>query len=350
MDARLLRTDVYKCTATRTLIACLRRCWSDDVFLLSLTHRFVRLSLQLIARYSTWVRIGLAGDWLSVSDAIENNCALVIYDINMIQKRLPAKLASILRSRCSSLSTDMIEMIENGFLDAVTRYSSVIPDIAESIADALALKCKESLQPLRGIVATYRLKSKQAPTKHSSFVPQILCPLRSFVKLNESNLVSSDQSSDIKVSSNIAGKVIESVAAEYLTMATESIEKNKNNEATLRRLNIGRAGAANKNKSEAQGMSVVEKIVLQLFLDVEQFAEEVTSVGVDPESIESLQKLRDNIKSEKDSTQHQAPCEQQQQHQQSQSQPQKVEQAQEQDENINEDASTAAAPSSNSVS
>lgn len=59
----LLRTDVYRAAPTCGLAGALSRCWGEDVLLTALTHRFVRPSLQLLARYATWVRTGLTGEW-----------------------------------------------------------------------------------------------------------------------------------------------------------------------------------------------------------------------------------------------------------------------------------------------
>ncbi|KAI8375844.1 oligomeric golgi complex component, COG2-domain-containing protein [Blakeslea trispora] len=40
---------------TKAVIEAIERCWSDQVFLYALSHRFWKLTLQLIKRYHTWV-------------------------------------------------------------------------------------------------------------------------------------------------------------------------------------------------------------------------------------------------------------------------------------------------------
>lgn len=337
MDARLLRTDVYKSAATAALVACLRRCWSDHVFVVALTHRFVRLSLQLIARYATWVRTGLAGEWASCSqntnsstnnvndsknisasmatkpaasntstssgkEGMERGAARIVHDVGVLQTRLPAELASVLRARCPSLGMETVEAIESGFADAVERLGGLVPDVVQTISDTLAQSCTENLQPLRGIIATYRMSSKQAPSRHSSFVPKILRPLRAFLKEYESII-------DDAIGKTIATKVVDKTGHEYFIMATELVEKNKSSEATLRRLNIGRSGNAAAQSRTTGGMSVVEKIATQLFLDVEQFADEVTAFGIDVTTIESVQKLRQDVKRERQVARGEQPTE-----------------------------------------
>lgn len=286
--SRLLRTDVYHAVPTASLVASLRRCWSEAVFLDSLTHRFLRLSLQLLARYSTWVRTGLAGEWNNV-EAVPKGAARVFYDITVLQKRIPAELSSVLRLRASSLPSDILDRLDSAFADAVDAYSSLLPDLSRSISDALARTCIENLQPLRGILATYRMSSKQAPSTHSSFVPKILRPLKVFLKDHESVLEASER---VK----IATSIVEQTTAEYYNMATDLLQRNKSSEATLRRLNIGRSSAFPGAGSNAS--NVIEKISTQLYLDVEKFSDEIKSLGVAMEDVSSISRLRDTVKRE----------------------------------------------------
>lgn len=289
VEGRVLRTDLYKSAAASSLVASLRRCWSEDVFLMALTHRFMRLSLQLLARYSTWVRTGLAGEWSdSGSDSICKGAARVIHDVNVLQTRLPAELASILHVRCGSICSESMDGMETAFSEAVERLATLVPELVTSVSDAVAADCVENLQPLRGSIATYRMSSKQAPTTYTSFVPKILRPLRVFLKDHEKTV-----GQDLRM--EIAKAVVDRTSQEYFAMATELVERNKSNEATLRRLNIGRSGS---NATGGDGLSVVEKISAQMFLDVEQFTDEVAGIGVNVEDVESLRQLRESVKRE----------------------------------------------------
>lgn len=290
--SRLLRSDMYRAAPTASLVASLRRCWSEEVFLTSLTHRFLRLSLQLLARYATWVRTGLAGEWTN-QDAIPKGAARIFYDVTVVQKRIPAEVASILRLRASSLSSDALDNLESAFADATDKYSSLLPELSRSIADSLARSCMENLQPLRGILATYRMSSKQAPSTHSSFVPKILRPLKVFLKDNEDSI---ELSECIK----IATVVSEQTCAEYFNMATDLLQRNKSSEATLRRLNIGRSGAKATGSSV---MSVIDKISMQLYLDVAKFMDDIKALGVESNDVPSLGRLWDSVKREDTSEQ-----------------------------------------------
>lgn len=286
-SSRLLRTDVYQSIPTASLVASLRRCWSEDVFLPSLTHRFLRLSLQLLARYCTWVRTGLAGEWTS-SDALPRGAARVFYDITVLQRRIPPELSSVLRMRAVAISPELLDSLDSAFTDACDSYSSLLPELSRSIADSLAKSCVDNLQPLRGILATYRMSSKQAPSTHSTFVPKILRPLKVFTKEHEDTI-------ELAQRTKIATAVCDQTSTEYFNMATDLLQRNKSSEATLRRLNIGRSGPAT---GPGSATSVIEKISMQLYLDVAKFMDDVRGLGVSADEIPSLGRLWDSVKRE----------------------------------------------------
>ncbi|CAG8777326.1 1396_t:CDS:2, partial [Acaulospora morrowiae] len=47
--------------ASRSVFLAIERCWADDVFIYGLSHRFWKLSLQLVQRYKNWLMSILAG-------------------------------------------------------------------------------------------------------------------------------------------------------------------------------------------------------------------------------------------------------------------------------------------------
>lgn len=284
----IFRTDVYRSTPSASLVACLRRCWAEDIFHITLTHRFLRLSLQLLARYCTWVRTGLAGEWPN-PDAVPKGAARVYHDITVLQKRLPDELSSVLRLRTSEFSSELHDNLDSSFSTAIDKFSSLLSDLTTSISNSLLRSCVENLQPLRGILATYRMSSKQIPTTHSSFVPKVLRPLKSFLKENEDTFQKEQKLSVVK-------SVVGETAEEYRKMATSLLQRNKSSEATLRRLNIGRSGTVSGTGSNST--SVIEKISTQLHLDVQKFTNEVTALGVSAEDMPSMVLLKESVQSD----------------------------------------------------
>ncbi|KAI0565041.1 COG-complex component COG2 [Gracilaria domingensis] len=288
-SSQMLSVDVYQATPSASLVACLDRCWSEDVFHTALMHRFLRLSLQLLARYCTWVRTGLAGEW-SNSDAVPRGAARIYKDVTVFLKRIPKELSSTIRLRGASFPCELLDRVDSAFTDAVSKFSSLLPELTTSISNSLGRSCVENLQPLRGILATYRMSSKQLPTTHSTFVPKILRPLKSFMKEYEETFPRAERVA-------LATGVVEQTAEEYRKMATDLLQRNKSSEATLRRLNIGRSGALSGTSSSST--SVIEKISTQLFLDVQKFAEEAAALGVAVDESASIVLLKESVQKER---------------------------------------------------
>lgn len=283
----LLRADVYCVKATAALLAGLRRCWAEDVFLSALAHRFVRLSLQLLARYVTWVRSGLAGEWKDESSVLDG-AAFVHADVVLLQRRVPAELAAVQRKRNAGLDENLLEDLDCAFSEAVGVFAALLPDLQRTMADSLAKKCTDNLKPLRSILLTYPMSTKKASTTHSQFVPKILKPLESFVEKHEKNVGKDERAS-------IAKDVVEQTANAYCDMATELLSKKKTREETLRRLNIGRGGGAVPTNNVT---GVKDKIATQLCLDVDQFIVEIAKYGVNVDDVPSAKRLADCVKGE----------------------------------------------------
>lgn len=284
--SRLLRSDMYRVRASVAMISAIRECWSEHVFLKSLAHRFLRLSLQMLARYRTWVRTGLAGEW-SKSDSIPGGAARVYADVVVMQSRVPAEIASLLRMRETGLSADLLVEVDGAFSAAIDSFSELLPDVSRSISDSLSKSCSENLQPLRGILATYRMSSKPAPTSHSPFVPKVLRPLKSFLNEQRSSL-------SAEACLEISAAVVEATTAKYYEMATDLLNSNRKSEETLRRLNIGRGGGTAGQRAESGSMT--DKVSMQLYLDVAKFKDDIDALGVPLENVPSMARLWECVK------------------------------------------------------
>jgi conserved oligomeric Golgi complex subunit 2 len=278
--SRLLRSDMYRVQATVAMIDALRECWSERVYLEPLAHRFLRLSLQMLARYVTWVRTGLAGEW-SKSESVPAGAARVYADVLVVQTRVPAEFASLMRLRHTGVPGDLLGEIDAMFETSVAALSALLPDLTRSMSDALSQACVDNLQPLRGILATYRMSSKPSPTTHSPFVPKVLRPLKSFLNEQRSSLRAD-------VCLQVATAVSEATTAKYYEMATDLLSSNKKSEETLRRLNIGRGGAA---MTAARTSTMTDKVSMQLYLDVAKFRDDIEALGVPLEGVPSVARL-----------------------------------------------------------
>ena len=48
-------SEGFHTNAAQSAYSCIQRCWQNDVLLLPLCHRFWKLTLQILARLTSWV-------------------------------------------------------------------------------------------------------------------------------------------------------------------------------------------------------------------------------------------------------------------------------------------------------
>ncbi|ORX35364.1 oligomeric golgi complex component, COG2-domain-containing protein [Kockovaella imperatae] len=137
-------------------------CFDDKVFLPELAHRFWRLTLQISARYNTWLRTRLeecSSDEAGDDQALRHSASAVA---DLATLRL--KIRDV--PRITSLHTH---------LDIPTDpYTAKIIDI-------LTRRCSDSLKLVRAVASQFRAApSKSAEITPSYFIPSILKPLHDF--------------------------------------------------------------------------------------------------------------------------------------------------------------------------
>eukprot|EP00189_Rhodosorus_marinus_P011459 CAMPEP_0184746874 /NCGR_PEP_ID=MMETSP0315-20130426/9366_1 /TAXON_ID=101924 /ORGANISM="Rhodosorus marinus, Strain UTEX LB 2760" /LENGTH=709 /DNA_ID=CAMNT_0027219623 /DNA_START=62 /DNA_END=2191 /DNA_ORIENTATION=+ len=279
-SVRILSPDLYRLQATKALVSALRKCWDDDVFLPPLTHKFLKLSLQLLARYRTWTKKGLEESWGTAM--LAKDVAVVFSDVEILTERLPAEVASVVRMGSNGkLPSDATTAIDNAFSDAIENLASLKPDLGERISSVISKGCIETLQTMRGILATYRMTNRPAPTQYSRFVPSVLKPLRQFLTDPDVTITESERNKILK-------QVVELTVTGYYELATDLLLNVRQTADTLRRLNIGAAG----NNAE------MDKISMQLYLDVRKFGSDINDLGLDSDQSEAYQKLWNCVKPE----------------------------------------------------
>ncbi|GKV12367.1 hypothetical protein SLEP1_g23522 [Rubroshorea leprosula] len=169
-----------------TLLESLRSCWSEDVLLISCADKFLRLSLQLLSRYSNWLSSGLA-DWKKGSVSSNPGCEwaisalpddFIIHDINWLAKRICGDYLEGILQLLSTCSTEVLDLVKKSILHGGKSLSDLLPSVINTIIEALVDKSVEDLRQLKGITATYRMTNKPLPVRHSPYVAGILRPLK----------------------------------------------------------------------------------------------------------------------------------------------------------------------------
>lgn len=313
--------------ATSAVWSALQLCISDGVFLAPLADRFLRLSLQLFARYATWLRDGLDVNNTKTNGSMPgepspgiSNASSEVNPQNtpepsptgtnawgeeataeqlMALWRDVDTLASAIRDRyvsaflkaakISESVGEASEAVEGGLSDAAENLNTA-GNLALTVASgAIVEKCCGALKQLRGIVATFRMANRSAPTRPSHYVMTILAPLQQFLTSAEGG---SSLPADAK--RKFAESAAEGIAVRYQQLAEDTLSTVRKTEDSLRRLKSRKTATPEGGDADGEGTGSLDTdklIAMQLFLDVHEFGRQLKRLELDAVELPAFVKL-----------------------------------------------------------
>ena len=282
--------------------------WRQDVIVRPLANRFLRGSIQLLGRSISFIEDGLSGKIkFGIEEKLAENGARTdasvrsgrpayIWAESVVDVAAVAWELAVLESAfshdyvstvCESLTTDdetaserteLRDLVTEVVKEAAGQMRSVV-EMAwnQSIVQILTAKCSDPLAAVKGVAATYRMTNRPPPTQSSPFVATILRPVKEF------NQEFASRTPDY-IGNTWIYEIIKSVSERYSAAVKELLATVQRTEVALQNRRARRAASG--------GMSDGDKVKLQLYLDYQDFAEYVHELGVDPFSIEGVNKLR----------------------------------------------------------
>ncbi|KAF5370825.1 hypothetical protein D9758_001986 [Tetrapyrgos nigripes] len=306
-------------------------CWSAEIYMPELSHRFWRLTLQLLSRYRTWISNvtgssnKAAASTMPGSDRVsatisrsstpappsdstttENHAAdditlrqhaAVLVDIKVMQ----SSVLSLWNEEISMMLPDISEPLdedepraEDALQNALLHFSPLTLPMSNGIVSILMRRCQDALLPVRSIPSQFRaMSNKRMPTEASPFVKTILRPVKTFFGIGNSGNGVGELLKDDSLES-YSSQVFEGVSQKYLSFITSI----KNQEESLKRLKRGKKNTfslfGSSNAREDEGKDE-QRIRTQLILDVEAFGKDAQSLGVDIESSDSYKALTELV-------------------------------------------------------
>lgn len=299
--------------------------WKPDVILRPLTHRFLRGALQLVGRTLSFIEEGMEGkikfgeippeeeDLEAPDDKPNENgdasdlvtappleksyvrkpyCwgeserdvgavawELTILESTMAHEYVDTVVSALIRSDTNEAEQKELHTLASGALKEASEQINPLIDSAWNtyIVNIIAQKCSGPLAAVKGVAATYRMTNRPPPTQASPFVATILRPLKDF----DSEFASRTPE---RVGSNWKNQIIATVAERYSVAVEELLTTVQRTEAALKNRKAKRNAVG--------GMSDGEKVKLQVYLDYKAFADQILEVGVDPSSVQGVDKLR----------------------------------------------------------
>jgi len=314
----------FKLASTNSVIYALEKCWSPSIFLPAILHRFWKLNLQIIARYSAAIskvvsaickqEEGTTEDDSSINSTstdASNNLSTPMTqkghtrsasDQNVSKSDEPNSCESNLTKRESQKDrlvlmyldiNDLSNHIKTKFFDDTVhpvlleleeRKESLKISIAEgcdsvlkhltivssSIVQNIVRKCLPHLNSVHDIQRLYRRTNRQVPCKACPYVTSVMLPIQQFFT-DKSNICPKD------ILRMWCIEILSNVANEYLSVVSETLAAVQKMEESLKRLKkvrertTGNLGEKNQDAAASTKISDDDKIRLQLYVDVKHF-------------------------------------------------------------------------------
>ncbi|PON72169.1 COG complex component [Trema orientale] len=280
------------------LFNCLELCWKEDYLVLSCADKFLRLSLQLLSRYSNWLTSGLAarkaGNNASSNSgfewairAVPEDFIYVIHDINGLVTEVSGDYLHNVLQLLSSYSQDVLDVVKQSILQGGKSLNDLVPLVINTIVETLVEKSVEDLRQIKGITATYRMTNKPIPTRHSPYVSGVLRPLETFLRGERATKY---LTSEIK--KELRDNAATEITSRYYDLAADLVSVARKTESSLQRIRQGaqrRAGAS--SDISEHNVSDTDKICRQLFLDVKEYGSKLAELGVVPKDMSAYRSL-----------------------------------------------------------
>jgi len=302
-------------------------CWSAQVYIPELGHRFWRFHLQLMSRHKTWLensippidqsarttiveKLNVGGsstpanlsraatpniptepasaESMAADDLLLLQLATVMTDIKALEKqtwKLWREELSTLLPQIESLEPDVHDASspEDTLRHSLSRILSVIPPLCSQVVLILSRRGCDALLPMRSIPSQFRAmsSSKRLPSEPSHFVALIFRPLKSFFGIGTKEGPGAALKDDFLAA--FAEEIFEIVAQRYIYFLTAM----KKTEESLRRLKKGKkstfslfGSSSGTSSRDDDGRADEEKIRAQMILDVVAFGNDAKSLGV----------------------------------------------------------------------
>ncbi|KAI8970293.1 oligomeric golgi complex component, COG2-domain-containing protein [Mycotypha africana] len=109
--------------ASKIIVKAIKQCWSDDIFLFGLSHRFWKLTLQLIKRYTIW---------LSDVSKIKNKATSTKTLKSDVEKMVAKLLATMNDTILPKLPSNMqnLPSIKEEFIEALDQVKKCVADLS----------------------------------------------------------------------------------------------------------------------------------------------------------------------------------------------------------------------------
>eukprot|EP00039_Didymoeca_costata_P029220 m.23686 g.23686 ORF g.23686 m.23686 type:complete len:687 (-) comp7532_c0_seq2:72-2132(-) len=237
----------------------LRQCWSDDIYIEGLAHRFWKLFLQLIVRFGSWIESLEAKD-SEVDSMID--LASVYSDASRLGSQIMQIFEKEVIPRISIYFTseDDLEKYQSALRESFKSLDEAKAKLKMHVTKRIAQLGEKECDGAKSIPRQYRHTGKKAPTTPSNYVDKIPAKLKAIQNALQTTF-------DSSTSSEWLFPAVLEITRKFNGIAKELLVSVKKTEESLSRLKKHR------KVNDAGGMSDDDKIRKQISLDLTRFSE-----------------------------------------------------------------------------
>jgi len=304
----LEKSENFHFKATEVSKSAIELCFSSDIYLHSISHRFLQLSFQIVARYKVWAELCLKTFMDSPSQEMKRSeTSKNLRNLDTTSKKSLAKSSSErdLSSVSSAPSvltvtmTDIISLfsdiekfstiipqiivvpssnsvvISSSVKEAVTSLQSIVPKFSESIASNIAAEPMKLVKSVGDIPRMYRRTNRDTPSKPCPYIASVVSGFVEFY--------AGHKTTDRNTLTMWLMSACDMVTDQFLVQVQDVLSNVTKMEESLRKLKKvrERGGATGGEKDKSGGLSDDDKIRLQLYLDVSFFLRELENGKLD---------------------------------------------------------------------
>ncbi|XP_010887016.2 conserved oligomeric Golgi complex subunit 2 [Esox lucius] len=314
----------YHLLVSQVLWNSLLKCWEENIYLPPLAHRFWKLTLQLISRYSKFLTEVLTkspsaevskdpvrplpssasstSSRTSQDDAGSESgspatlstkqLVFIASDVDKLQDQIP-ELSETIKRRLEVIGYKNFTIVSEALEDSKGSLSGCIPTLNRKMTQHLTERCCRFLKSASETPRLYRRTNKDVPSRASAYMDNALRPLHQLLSDSKDMVKPTIAQDWLRVTLN-------DCTHRYFDTISDVLSSVKKMEESLKRLKQARKSATANTTGPAGGPTDDSKIRLQLALDVEYLGEQIQKMGLQPADITMFSALNDLVQGARD--------------------------------------------------
>lgn len=277
-DDWLSKSDKWKLLASETVWKSLNKCWEEGIFLRSIAHKFWKLSLQIISRFTRWAKS--FAHYPDATKTADVDFLVFLYsDIQYLLYLLPEFKKSVIE-KLFKISEHTLQLLTQSLEESGCELESQLEVLNEAIIKALSGNSALLIRQVNDIPRLFRRTNREPPTKPCTYVVNILETPGQFYEKHKSH------------SKTIfwLTTMFSIITKQYYSSVSDVLDSVQKTEESLRRLKKARDRSSNLVPNDRR-VEDDNKIRLQLLLDINAYVKGIEAFGINKIDIEKLSDL-----------------------------------------------------------